>query len=362
MERKNFLTVFILSGAYLAYLAGSGFGSGQEMMQYFTSFGYIGIAGILISAVLWSSYAAFIVKDSRDFGLTSLHQVYLFYCGKYLGNALFGFSLAYLFCMASLMIAGSGAAFAQYFHVGDEIGRIIMTVMVLITGLFGMRKTVDVIGALGPCIIVFVVLIAAISLANGANTLEAGEAYVKSHDLLKPSENWLWAAIMYFSYCILFQAAYLSGVASTNPATTKQLVQSVIIGAVIYVIASILMMLAFVANISILDGMEVPNLYLGDKINPFLGAIYGVILLAALYTTTAPLVWSVTNVFAQEKTKKYPWVIVAVSVLAYFGSGFSSFSVLVNLVTKIAAYVGILYIVPVFYVKFIKKPKPEQSA
>ena len=357
MERKNFLTVFILSGAYLAYLAGSGFGSGQEMMQYFTSFGYIGIAGILISAVLWSSYAAFIVKDSRDFGLTSLHQVYLFYCGKYLGNALFGFSLAYLFCMASLMIAGSGAAFAQYFHVGDEVGRIIMTVMVLITGLFGMRKTVDVIGALGPCIIVFVVLIAAI-LANGANTLEAGDAYVKSHDLLKPSENWLWAAIMYFSYCILFQAAYLSGVASTNPATTKQLVQSVIIGAVIYVIASILMMLAFVANISILDGMEVPNLYLGDKINPFLGAIYGVILLAALYTTTAPLVWSVTNVFAQEKTKKYPWVIVAVSVLAYFGSGFSSFSVLVNLVTKIAAYVGILYIVPVFYVKFIKKPKP----
>ena len=131
---------------------------------------------------------AFIVKDSRDFGLTSLHQVYLFYCGKYLGNVLFGFSLAYLFCMASLMIAGSGAAFAQYFHVGDEVGRIIMTVMVLITGLFGMRKTVDVIGALGPCIIVFVVLIAAISLANGANTLEAGDAYVKSHDLLKPSE------------------------------------------------------------------------------------------------------------------------------------------------------------------------------
>ena len=166
---------------------------------------------------------------------------------------------------------------------------------------------------------------------------------------------------MYFSYCILFQAAYLSGVASTNPATTKQLVQSVIIGAVIYVIASILMMLAFVANISILDGMEVPNLYLGDKINPFLGAIYGVILLAALYTTTAPLVWSVTNVFAQEKTKKYPWVIVAVSVLAYFGSGFTR-SRVVNLVTKIAAYVGILYIVPVFYVKFIKKPKPEQSA
>lgn len=362
MERKNFLTVFILSGAYLAYLAGSGFGSGQEMMQYFTSFGYAGIMGILVSAVLWGSYATFIVKDSRDFGLTSLRQVYLFYCGKYLGNALFGFSLAYLFCMASLMIAGAGAAFAQYFNIGNEIGRIIMTVMVLVTGLLGMRKTVDVIGSLGPCIIVFVVLIAAIALTNGATGLEAGNEYVKSHNLLKPSENWLWAAVMYFSYCILFQAAYLSGVASTNPATTRQLVQSVVIGAVIYVLASILMMLAFIANISILEGIEVPNLYLGGMINPFLGAIYGIILLAALYTTTAPLVWSVTNVFAAEKTKAYPWVVVAVSVLAYFGSGFSSFSVLVNLVTTVAAYVGILYIVPVFYIKFVKKPKPAKNA
>ncbi len=354
--------MFILSGAYLAYLAGSGFGSGQEMMQYFTSFGYAGIMGILVSAVLWGSYATFIVKDSRDFGLTSLRQVYLFYCGKYLGNALFGFSLAYLFCMASLMIAGAGAAFAQYFNIGNEIGRIIMTVMVLVTGLLGMRKTVDVIGSLGPCIIVFVVLIAAIALTNGATGLEAGNEYVKSHNLLKPSENWLWAAIMYFSYCILFQAAYLSGVASTNPATTRQLVQSVVIGAVIYVLASILMMLAFIANISILEGIEVPNLYLGGMINPFLGAIYGIILLAALYTTTAPLVWSVTNVFAAEKTKAYPWVVVAVSVLAYFGSGFSSFSVLVNLVTTVAAYVGILYIVPVFYIKFVKKPKPAKNA
>lgn len=68
MERKNFLTVFILSGAYLAYLAGSGFGSGQEMMQYFTSFGYAGIMGILVSAVLWGSYATFIVKDSKTSG------------------------------------------------------------------------------------------------------------------------------------------------------------------------------------------------------------------------------------------------------------------------------------------------------
>ena len=192
--------------------------------------------------------------------------------------------------------------------------------------------------------------------------LYTSNEYVKSHNLLKPSENWLWAAIMYFSYCILFQAAYLSGVASTNPATTRQLVQSVVIGAVIYVLASILMMLAFIANISILEGIEVPNLYLGGMINPFLGAIYGIILLAALYTTTAPLVWSVTNVFAAEKTKAYPWVVVAVSVLAYFGSGFSSFSVLVNLVTTVAAYVGILYIVPVFYIKFVKKPKPAKNA
>ena len=361
MQSKGFFRIFILSGAYVAYVAGSGFGSGQEVMQYGTSFGYMGALGIIMSALMWVPCAAFIVSDARNFGLTSLREVYLFYCGPYIGNGLFFFALAYLFCMASLMIAGAGAAFAQYFNVGNEVGRIIMTTMVLITGLFGLRKTVDVIGSLGPCIIIFVVIIAIVALANGATGLDAGNEYVKSHDLLKPTQNWLWAAVMSASYGILFQAAYLSGVATTSQDSTRQLTISVLIGGTVYVLASLLMMLAFLSNISVLDGIEVPNLYLGGKINPFLGAIYGLILVAALYTTTAPLVWSVTNVFAQEKTKAYPWVIVAVSVLAYFGSGFSSFSVMVNLVTTTAAYVGILYIVPVFYRQFVKRRKPPEG-
>lgn len=364
MQRNSLLTVFLLSGAYIAYLAGSGFGSGQEIMQYFMSYGYVGILGILLSAVLWGSYAVFIVRDSREFELKTLHQVYIFYCGKYLGNALFVFSIAYLFCMASLMIAGSGAAFSQYFNVGNELGRIIMTVLVLITGLLGMRKMVDVIGSLGPCIIVFVMLIAIIALLRGPDGLEAGSQYIQANEMLKPSSNWFWAAIMYFSYCILFQASYLSGLATTNPATTEQLVKSVVIGAVVYVAACIIMLLAFMSNITELHGIEVPTLHLGAQISPVLGAIYGVVLVAALYTTTAPLVWSVTNVFAKEKTHYYKWVLMLTAVLAYLASGVSTFSVLVNIVTTIAAYVGILYIIPVFYVKCIKRPVPvsKQSA
>lgn len=163
---------------------------------------------------------------------------------------------------------------------------------------------------------------------------------------------------MYFSYCILFQASYLSGIATTNPASTSQLTKSVIIGAAVYVVACIVMLLAFTANISEIHGIEVPTLHLGSQISPILGAIYGLILVAALYTTTAPLVWSVTNVFAQEKTQYYKWVLVLTAVLAYLASGISSFSILVNIVTTVAAYVGILYVIPVFYVKFIKRPTP----
>lgn len=363
MQRSSLFTVCLLSGAYVAYLAGSGFGSGQEIMQYFMSYGYVGIIGILFSAILWGTYAVFIVRDSREFQLKTLHQVYLFYCGKYLGNALFIFSIAYLFCMASLMIAGSGAAFSQYFNVGNEVGRIIMTVLVLITGLFGMRKMVDIIGSLGPCIIIFVMLIAMIAFIRGPDGLEAGNQYIQQNEMLKPSSNWLWASIMYFSYCILFQASYLSGLAITNPASTNQLTKSVIIGAVVYVAACIVMLLAFMSNITTLHGVEVPTLHLGTQINPLLGAIYGVILVAALYTTTAPLVWSVTNVFAQEKTHYYKWVLMLTAVLAYLASGISTFSVLVNVVTTVAAYVGILYIIPVFYMKLIKRTSqvPNQS-
>ena len=45
--------VMNIAGAYIAFLIGSGFATGQEVLQYFTSYGYMGVVGALLTLVLF---------------------------------------------------------------------------------------------------------------------------------------------------------------------------------------------------------------------------------------------------------------------------------------------------------------------
>lgn len=46
--------VISFAGAFIAFLIGSGFATGQEVLQYFTSYGYFGMTGVLVVYLLFS--------------------------------------------------------------------------------------------------------------------------------------------------------------------------------------------------------------------------------------------------------------------------------------------------------------------
>ena len=46
--------VLIYAGAFMGILIGSGFATGQELMQFFASYGLVGLAGIVTSSVLFA--------------------------------------------------------------------------------------------------------------------------------------------------------------------------------------------------------------------------------------------------------------------------------------------------------------------
>ena len=49
----SFSRVLIIGGACIALLIGSGFATGQEIMQYFVSYGYAGVASIVLMFILF---------------------------------------------------------------------------------------------------------------------------------------------------------------------------------------------------------------------------------------------------------------------------------------------------------------------
>lgn len=52
-KQLNWGKVFTLAGAFIAFLIGSGFATGQEVMQYFSSFGLLGAFGVIVVFLLF---------------------------------------------------------------------------------------------------------------------------------------------------------------------------------------------------------------------------------------------------------------------------------------------------------------------
>ena len=48
-QKTNWLNVVKYAGAYIAFIIGSGFATGQEIIQFYTSYGIWGIGSVAIS-------------------------------------------------------------------------------------------------------------------------------------------------------------------------------------------------------------------------------------------------------------------------------------------------------------------------
>ena len=85
-NKINWKSVFTVMGAILAFNIGTGFATGQEVMQYFSVFGWWSIgAGIAFAATMAIGIYCF-AYASEKYNLTNGEQVLKHYLGNILGT------------------------------------------------------------------------------------------------------------------------------------------------------------------------------------------------------------------------------------------------------------------------------------
>ena len=75
-EKVNVKTVISFAGAYVATVIGSGFATGQEIMQFFSFYGFAGIIGGIISMVLFSWMGASVMSKGKELQLKEPIKIY----------------------------------------------------------------------------------------------------------------------------------------------------------------------------------------------------------------------------------------------------------------------------------------------
>lgn len=108
-KKVSMKQVIAIGGAFMGFVIGSSFASGQECMQYFTGFGaWKSVGAGLIALLLYVWFVSTIVEDGRYLRLNNSGKMFNFYLGKYLGFALEWFTPIMLFFVYSMMILNFG--------------------------------------------------------------------------------------------------------------------------------------------------------------------------------------------------------------------------------------------------------------
>ena len=347
------VAVIKFAGAVIATLIGSGFASGQEAMQFFAAYGTLGIVGCVIAIVLFAVMSGVLLdygfkhKGADDF------SAFRTFCGRYLGTFMEWFTILFCFLVGIIMVSGAGATLNQYFGVPQIVGSGLMALLVLVSALFGLRRIVDILGSIGPVTIVFLIALAAYALATHAGGLaEADAAVAAAGDSVVygvgSGASWFaLGAFMYVAYNILAGVPFMSEMGTEADSRKEAIVGGALGGAALGVCA-LLLNLALLSMYGEVSAYEVPVLYLAQQVSPIVGLLFAIVLLAEIYNTAVPMVWTVANQFVDEKQdkRKYQFLIALLCAIIFMG-GQLPFGMLVNLIYPFVGYCGALFIVVV---------------
>lgn len=357
-DKISIANVVKFGGAYAAFIIGSGFATGQEILQFFTCHGILSIGSILISLVIFSVFAAtmigtgYVNRNNKDF------KPYQYFCGRYLGKAYDVVTPICLFLIFVVMISGAGATLNEYYGVNVQLGSIVMAVLVLVAFLCGLEKLVDIVGLIGPVILVFAIVVGLITLTKSASNIPEMVKQIPSLDLIKSSDSWVMSGILYAAYNIALGAVFVASIGK-DAKSKKEAMLGGAFGGISLMIAVLVMNLALLSKITEINTLAIPTLYFAKAISNVLGVLFSIILLCGIFSTAAPMFWTVmdsisNNVLKSNKTKTNIFAVV-LAVLSLIG-GMLPFQELINIIYPYTGYLGIILFVCVVF-RLIKKPQ-----
>lgn len=359
-EKTNIGRIIKFGGAYIAYIIGSGFATGQEIVQFYTSYGLFSIGAILISMFLFAWVGATVMKHGYEDKLSGRSEgAYQKFCGRYLGTFYEYFVAFFLFCVVVIMISGAGATLNEYYGLNHYVGSAIMAVLVYVAYIFGLKGLINVIGMIGPVIIVFTMLVGIVSIVNSNGEFGQSGEIVAAMDIPQASPKWWLSGLSYAAYNIFGAIIFLSELGKEAD-SKKEAVAGGAFGGIMLMLGTLVMNIAFLSNISEVGTLAIPTLHLADKISPVIGVIFSVVLILGIFSTAAPMTWTVCDRIVKEGTMKSKIVAAVVVVIAFIG-GQLPFGQLVGTVYPYTGYLGMLLFVclAVYEVKqhMLKKEK-----
>ena len=350
---KDFKEVVMFAGTYISVCIGSGFATGQEIMQFFSVHGLQSILPALLCMIILGYCGARLLEIGKTVKLKSSNDIFIYLCGKHIGNIFKIIMPIFFFLSFIVMVSGAGASLNQYYGVNSLIGSFLLVILVLASIILGMNKIIDILGNIGPAIIVTSIGVGLVTITRNYDMILESNEIIKSLDMTVAVDNIWLTGIIYSGLNLIIVTPFLISVGKTAR-NKKNCILGGVIGGVVFMIAAIVLNIAILSDIENIYTTQIPTLYMSKSIGPVVGVMFSIILLAGIYTTAVPLLWNVCTSFAKEGTYKFYFIAVVCSIAALIMSKLP-FSALVNMIYPISGIIGIFIIIGILLSKTIRK-------
>lgn len=360
----NFLRIYVIPGAvFEAITVGGGYGTGREMVQYFTQYGTTaGLLGILVSTTSMAIVLALTFECARAFRVYDYRSL----IQRLIGPGWIVYEvLAITMLMLVLAVTGvaAGNILADTFAIPLWVGVALMFALIVVLNFFGREIVIKVLSFWSLLlVIVFVVYFVLASRHYGS----VGFEDLSLNDL-KP--GWLVSGLQYALYNVAAVPMMLYATRSIQ--TRAQAVISGALAAVLAMSLGLLFHLSFAAAPAGILQQSLPTHWMIQGLGaPALMIAYIIVLFGAMIKTCAGIVQGLNerlDEWSSRRTGKvlsrWNHALVAGAVIIVSG-GLSGF----GLATLIARGYGtmawgfmIVYVIPLLTVGIYKLQRCTQS-
>ncbi len=333
MKKINSLGLcFSFAGCFL----GAGYVSGQELMQFFSSFGKMGYIGLFLAIMLQVLFGIVLIRLATKTGIFEMDRIVIPWENKAL-RSIFGILQAVLlFCIFVIMSAGTGALFEQVFGLPFFTGALILCVITALFAIKGVGAMVGVFSSFVPILVAVTVGISAFVLGkNGFPQIPSAQSV--ENPLLS---NWIVSALTFVSYNI-FGSIGIITLLGKSVKKKSTVYSGVTLGGVMLLVIAMGILLS-IGTFSQSGESELPMLYVARKLSPVLGYVYAFLLFGGMLGTSVSCTVAFENFVSMKSEKasqKRVLVVILACVLCFFLS-LAGFSDLIGFIYPVFGYLG----------------------
>jgi uncharacterized membrane protein YkvI len=343
-----------IAAVFIGTVVGAGLASGQEILQFFTLYGFNSIFGIIICGAFYIITGIMTMNLSYKFGVSTYKDLIYLSCGKYLGWVVDALTTFFLFGGTCIILAGSGSIFLEFLGLPRILGIIVMAAATIVVVLYSTDGLLFINSIIVPCMILVIIIISVIVVKDRISSGLPIWYDIKNATVYKP--NWLSSTFLYSAFNMLFATGVLCPI-TRDIKKSRGVFTGIVLGAIGLFLLTLTINIILMINEPNVFKLSIPMLYIAKGVGAAAGIALSVVIWLEMFSTAVSNVYSLAKTMHHNFKINYNLSVLLLPILAYpFTSiGFEN---LIKILYPAFGVISIVYITCMvrLYIKSKKKP------